>query len=472
MITFILNEKKVVSHKPGGTSLLDIIRKEYHLPGTKSGCREGDCGACTVLEGILIDGAMHYKTIVSCLTPLASIHGKHIVTIEGLNLDKLSPVQQAFSDHAATQCGFCTPGFVVSLTGFLMSNSNDDPIQAISGNICRCTGYKSIEKAAFEIRRLKKLLPLGEEIKYMTRQAWIPAYFNEIPELLNQIAAIPPGEGDGVKVAGGTDLMVQQPGRIRKQKLESFDSILSKEIKFEKEFLQIGGAVSIQEFFRHHRVLQSYPQLQNFSYLIASEQIRNMGTLAGNIVNASPIGDLSILFLSLNAQLQLENHSGAERIILLRDFFIDYKQTALSKNEWIKNILIKIPHTGRQIHFEKVSKRTHLDIASVNSAIAARVDEKYIREISLSFGGVAAIPKFMARTSAFLTGKELSINTLGKALEIMQDEISPISDIRGSAQYKRLLARQLFLQHFLVLYPELISEEAVIDLLNTKIMGV
>ena len=472
MITFILNEKKVVSHKPGGTSLLDIIRKEYHLPGTKSGCREGDCGACTVLEGSLIEGEMHYKTIVSCLTPLANVHGKHIVTIEGLNLDKLSPVQQAFSDQAATQCGFCTPGFVVSLTGYLMSKSLNNPIQAISGNICRCTGYKSIEKAAFEIHRLKKVLPSGEEIKYMTEQAWIPAYFNEIPELLNQIAAIQTREGDGVKVAGGTDLMVQQPGQIRKLKVESYDDLLSQEIKFENEFLQIGGAVSIQEFFRHHRVSQSFPQLQNFSHLIASEQIRNMGTLAGNIVNASPIGDLSSLFLALNARLQLENHAGAERIILLRDFFIDYKQTALSKNEWIKNILIKIPHTNQQIHFEKVSKRMHLDIASVNSAIAAQVEEKHFREISLSFGGVAAIPKYMTRTSAFLIGKDLSINTLGKALDIVQDEISPISDIRGSVQYKHLLSRQLFLQHFLVLYPELISEEAVIELMNSKITGV
>ncbi len=151
MITFILNNEKVSTGSPAGSSLLDFVRYETGLPGTKIGCREGDCGACTVLMGSLENGTVSYKSIVSCLTPLVNVHGKHIVTVEGINTGHLSPVQKALVDNSATQCGFCTPGIVMSLTAFSLADTKptaETAIASVSGNICRCTGYKSIEKAA------------------------------------------------------------------------------------------------------------------------------------------------------------------------------------------------------------------------------------------------------------------------------------------------------------------------------------
>ena len=177
MITFILNNKLIKTENHQGTTLLDFIRYEMNLPGTKIGCREGDCGACTVLEGTIKDDKVKYKSIVSCLTPLGNAHGKHIVTIEGINMKELSPVQNALVDHAGTQCGFCTPGFVMSLTGHSLSEETSDKekvIASISGNICRCTGYKSIEKAAESISQLLKIKDINDPVKWLVENKHLP----------------------------------------------------------------------------------------------------------------------------------------------------------------------------------------------------------------------------------------------------------------------------------------------------------
>jgi xanthine dehydrogenase small subunit len=466
MIEFILNDKKVTTDRPSGMSLLDFIRKEYHLFGTKIGCREGDCGACTVLEGSLKNGKINYKTIVSCLTPLANAHGKHIVTVEGLNMEELSPVQQAMADNAATQCGFCTPGFVVSLTGLLLSEEQKDPLQAISGNICRCTGYKSIEKAAVETGQLKQTIPDGKELETMLEKGWLPDYFADIPAMLKEIR--PQTIAPAIKIAGGTDLMVQQHDVIRNSDVHTLLNTLPSDITISDGKITIGSGINTNDFFHHPLISEHFPSLLKYAPLIASEQIRNMGTLAGNMVNASPIGDLNIILLALDTTLVIENTSGQTRETALKDFFLDYKKIDLKKNELIKYLQIRLPEKGLLFHFEKVSKRTYLDIASVNSAISITVDGNVISRISLSLGGMAAIPKYMEATCAFLTGKELSAATFDKALDILQQEITPIDDIRGSALYKRLLARQLFLQHFMALFSEL-PEEDFYRLMTTKI---
>ncbi len=468
MIEFILNNQKVTTDKPAGMSLLDFIRKDYHLFGTKIGCREGDCGACTVLEGSLTDGRVRYKTIVSCLTPLINVHGKHIVTVEGLNMEDLSPVQQAMADHAATQCGFCTPGFVVSLTGLLLSDEQKDPLQAISGNICRCTGYKSIEKAAVETGHLKQSIPEGKEIETMLEKEWLPDYFADIPELLKEIPPRTNAQDNSVKIAGGTDLMVQQHDVIRHSDIHPLLNTLPSDITVSGGKIQIGAGINANDFLHNSLIGEYFPSLPEHASLIASEQIRNMGTLAGNMVNASPIGDMNILLLALEATLLLENRSEKQRELPLKDFFLDYKKLDLEKEELIKYIVIEPQKEDVLFNFEKVSKRTYLDIASVNSAITVNSEGKTIRKINFALGGIAAIPKFMAKTSAFLHGKELSIDTLGKALDVLQQEIAPIDDIRGSKEYKRLLARQLFLQHFLKLFGNMLDEEGIYQLMTTK----
>ena len=184
MIQFILNKQSIETTLATGTTVLDFIRYHQHLTGTKIGCREGDCGACTVLVGDIVNGEMQYQSMTSCLMPLSNAHGKHIVTIEGLNMEKLSPVQQAIVDQGGTQCGFCTVGFVVSLSGHTLSNkpsTYQNAIAAIDGNICRCTGYKSLERAALHITKLLEKRPNAtDKINWLVEQAFIPSYFTEI----------------------------------------------------------------------------------------------------------------------------------------------------------------------------------------------------------------------------------------------------------------------------------------------------
>lgn len=462
MIEFILNNTLIKTNEPDGLPLLDFIRTNNSLKGTKIGCREGDCGACTVLEGTLVDGKLVYRSIVSCLTPLVVAHGKHIVTIEGINIENLNPVQEAFTNRSATQCGFCTPGFVVALTGFLMSDKDNDPHNAISGNICRCTGYKSIDNAVSDISKAKKELLVGNEIPIMVNKGWLPEYFLNIENRLKKIPdSIPSYEGI---VGGGTDIMVQKSDYIRNKNLTFVNDLTSDKINIIEDEIVIGAATKIESFFNDEIVLKHYPDLKKYAPLVASEQIRNMGTLAGNLVNASPIGDLSSILLALNAKVVTSNG----RVIELSNFFIDYKKIDLPGDEFITSICIPVADKSVKLNYEKVSKRTHLDIASVVTTAAVRIENNTIEHIRISAGGVAPIPKYLKNTCNFLTGKNIGIDVFYEAIEILYSDISPISDIRGSKEYKRLLIRQLFIKHFISLFPSSFSNDDILHLLKSK----
>lgn len=215
MIRFILNDTELSTGLPAGGLLLDFVRYHRGLTGTKIGCREGDCGACTVLIGELVDGELRYRSYTSCLTPLGNVQGKHVVTIEGLNrAEGLSPVQQAMSDCSATQCGFCTPGFVISLAQFCLGAKNpsyQNAIAAIDGNICRCTGYKSIERAARQVTGLLTERGAGDLLQFAVDKEIVPAYFSTIQSRLQAIHAQLNGtatgsNGQAFRVGGGTDL--------------------------------------------------------------------------------------------------------------------------------------------------------------------------------------------------------------------------------------------------------------------------
>lgn len=460
MITFILNNKTVTTDNHPGTTLLDFIRYTENLPGTKIGCREGDCGACTVLEGTLVNDKVKYKSIVSCLTPLGNAHGKHIVTIEGVNLKELSPIQKAMVDDSATQCGFCTPGFVMSFTGHGLAEKKstyDEAITALSGNICRCTGYKSIEKAAESINELLKLKDINDPIQWMVKNDFLPQYFLKINTRLKKIEKKLENHTISKIIAGGTDLMVQQPEKIANSDLNLFYNRTDlKEIIKKDNSIQIGSGVNATEIMNSAIIQNHIPEIKSYFKLISSQQIRNMGTIAGNFVNASPIGDLSIIFLALNASIILKE-SNNKRNIPLRNFFLDYKKFDLKKSEFIQYVSIPIPKKNAKFNFEKVSKRTHLDIASVNSAIHVTLKDDIIEECSVSAGGVSAIPKYLKETSAYLQGKNITNGTIIKANEVLQEEISPITDVRGSAAYKSLLMRQLFFAHFIKICPTSIT---------------
>lgn len=433
-------------------SLLDFIRYEAGLPGTKIGCREGDCGACTVLIGEKVKERVNYRSVTSCLYPIINAHGKHVVTIEGINLsNSLSPVQQAMADHAATQCGFCTPGFVMSFTGFCLNNEPptvQQAIDAVAGNICRCTGYKSIERAANDITRLMQEKDVTDPIGWLVDKGYLPAYFTDIPHKLGKIEPYSGGShSHTLLVAGGTDLMVQQPDNIYEQEINSaFNGKLPQGITVNDCTCTIGGATRVNDLLASAELTSRFPQLRQYLMLVSSEPIRNMATVAGNIVNASPIGDLSVMLLALNAQIT-SIHKGKTRQQPLNELFKGYKQLNLEANEMIQYITFEIPKNNTLFNFEKVSKRKYLDIASVNTAMSIEIQNNTIKKCSISAGGVAPIPLILNKTSSYLMGKELNAEAVSHAIEIMQSEISPISDIRGSAEYKRLLLRQLFLGH-------------------------
>lgn len=470
MIEFWLNDKLIRTDCPSGMVLLDFIRYEKNLKGTKIGCREGDCGACTVLVGSISGNAVHYQNMTSCLMPLQNAQGKHIVTVEGINQQELTPFQQAIVDEGGTQCGFCTVGFVMSLAGFCLQEKSvgyPDGIKAIDGNICRCTGYKSLERAVGKIVEGLGQKPFENRLDWLVNQGYVPSYFLNMHNRLLAIAERKAENLEGVIVGGGTDLYVQKHDQmVHASLLPVFDNQALNKIVRVGNILTIGAACTVSDLEKSLDMQQLIPQLGKFLKLVSSSPIRNMATLAGNFVNASPIGDMSIFFLALNANIVLEKN-GFSRKIQLKDFFLDYKKLSKDPDELIISIEIKIPDQPFIFNFEKVSKRTHLDIASVNSAISLIVHENRIMEAHVAIGGVFAFPRYLSQTAQYLLGKNLETETVFEAARILQTEIAPISDVRGSEKYKRLLSRQLFFSHFISSFPEQINAE---DLLMTPVV--
>lgn len=468
MVNFILNENEVSTALPPGMLLLDFIRYSQHLKGTKIGCREGDCGACTILVGEIAGEKIRYRTATSCLMPIGNANGKHIVTIEGINSVGLNPIQQAMVDEGATQCGFCTPGFVMSFAGHCLSGNEPttkNAVASIDGNICRCTGYKSIERAATRINEL--LISRREETasKFAVENNILPEYFLQIEarlKLLNSeldVLQIDLSSDRSINfLAGGTDLYVQK-----------HDAMTSSDISFlsEKSFLKgiskegnrciMGASTTVTDLCESEIISAHFPHFTKFAKLVSSTQIRNMATLAGNFVNASPIGDFTVFFLALDAVLVLSD-GDKMREVPLRNFYKGYKVLDKKPEEFLEKIYFELPYEYSKFNFEKVSKRTHLDIASVNTAIKLTINANKIEKANVSAGGVAPVPLFLSKASAFLSGKSVSPEVIEEAIQIAQAEIAPISDARGSEEYKRLLLSQLMKAHFIEMFPSLKAE--------------
>lgn len=482
MIQFILNNENIETELPAGTTVLDFVRYRKNLKGTKIGCREGDCGACTILVGELIGGNVRYRSMTSCLMPLANASGKHIVTVEGINPTdgSLTPVQQAMVDESGTQCGFCTVGFVMSLTGFCIDDTaktTEMAVSSIDGNICRCTGYKSIERAAEALSRQSA----------EGRRQCVPEYFDGIVNRLRLIASKNPQSAIRSPqsiVGGGTDVYVQKPDDL--VEIDSthvfYDDSL-RGISDNGLFIEMGASTTVTDLLESSVMRRIFPDLYKHLKLVSSTPIRNMATLAGNFVNASPIGDMTVWFLALDTDIVFNNG----REMPLRKLYLDYKKLAKTDQEFIQSIRFKKRDDNFYFNFEKVCKRTYLDIASVNTAISLTVEstpgpgwvppaledgrqetgdgrqerrdpgprssvEHRIIDAHVSCGGVSPIPLYLKETSDFLRGQPINSETIADANEIMQAEISPISDVRGSADYKRLLLRQLFRAHFVELF--------------------
>lgn len=464
MITCILNDTEVNFNVPIGTPLIEVIRNSQ-LKGTKLACGEGECGACTVLVGSLSPEGLRYHSETSCISPVINVQGKHVVTIEGLVTSTPGMVQQAMVQCHGTQCGFCTPGFVVSMTGVLINNSNvttDDIITAIDGNICRCTGYKSIERAATQIA----LLCQGDHgIDALIEKQIIPRYFKSIPERLLQIQAqsIDTATSE-INIGGGTDLFVQKPYQIRRVSLRTMkDDEGLNGISIINNTCSIGAGETLSAIQRSTMLAKVIPGIREYLAPIGSTQIRNMATIGGNLVNASPIGDLTIMFLGLDADIIL-SEGKADRKIKLRDFYLGYKKLDKGNDAIVKRIEFQVSAMPNTFHFERVCKRTFVDVASVNSACTLECDTAgVIQNVHLSAGGVAPIPFYLASTCETLRGNQISNSLILEAGRVMQEEIIPISDIRGSAAYKRLLLRQQFFIHMTKLSPKSLSMQELLD---------
>ncbi|MHA1222204.1 MAG: FAD binding domain-containing protein [Candidatus Heimdallarchaeaceae archaeon] len=450
---FILNQRIVEIDEPLGKPTLDFLRS-IGVKGVKEACHTGDCGACMILLGELKNDTVTYRATTSCILPLGEIAGKHVVTIEGLNQEKLNPIQQALVDKGGSQCGFCTPGFVISLTGYFLNEHFDkiDILSSIEGNICRCGAYASIIRAAQELEKTIKIEEnsLKNRIDILIEAKVLPPYFSSIPEKLKELKewSVLNSKEKGTYVAGGTDLLVQHKSIA--------DPIFLSNKKFrgiwlEDNFIYIGASTSTEEI-RLSDELNTLLDIQNHLSLVSSLPIRQQASLGGNIVNASPIGDLTIYFLALDAEIGLLKN-GNRRTIKLRDFYKGYKILDLEEGELVE--WLRIRNEKRLFNFEKVAKRRYDDIASVNSAISLKMDGKRIIEGHLSAGGVAPVPKYLEESSKFLENKEISAHLIQEVKEVIDTEISPIDDVRGSAKYKRLLLKQLVVAHFVSLFPEL-----------------
>jgi len=322
-IEFILNDRKISTETNPAKTLLDFIRADENLKGTKEGCREGDCGACTVLVGEIINNQLKYKSVNSCLFPIGNAVGKHIVTIEGLNNESLTPIQEEFNNEGATQCGFCTPGFVNSLTGYVIENSELNSVDAetaIAGNICRCTGYSSIKRTIENVVEKINVQKLDNQshIFALVKKNILPKYFLEIEGKLKSLdtKTVNKYKSRNRIIGGGTDLFVQ-----------CADSLLNEDVSFAKNFglnniqvidneCVIGASITIEEFKNSEIIHKYFPSLIKQLELFASLPIRNSATIGGNLANASPIGDSAIIFLALNTKLKISNNNF--RIIILK----------------------------------------------------------------------------------------------------------------------------------------------------------
>lgn len=463
MIQFGLNGRwqKVDNIEPSMT-ILRYLRTVAGQTGTKEGCASGDCGACTVMLGHFDQGQWHYRAINACITLLVEADQKHLVTVEGLvdGQNTLHPVQQALVDFHGSQCGFCTPGIVMSLAaahenGQGKGLNEAQVLEALSGNLCRCTGYRPIVDAALECHTYPKTEPLFYELtvepgpslpiassaaELSLGQERVLAPVTEV-ELQAALTAMP----NARLIAGGTDLMLEQT-----QAFKSLPQIIAlnrvetlQQLSIQTDRVEIGAAVTMARL--QSELPLHLPVLTELLHRVGSRQIRNQATLAGNVANASPIGDTPPLLLVLNGELELASSRGTRRIPV-SDFFIAYKKTVLNPGEYIRTISIPIPAADAFVRTYKISKRFEDDISAMLLAVHWQLHQGNFTQVRIALGGMAAIPKRARAVEQLLEGAEASLATIDMAREALAKEFSPLTDVRASATYRLQTAQNCLLK--------------------------
>lgn len=450
-IRFILNDaRREISGIAPTTTVLQYLREHARLKGTKEGCAEGDCGACTVVLGEIIDGKTRYKAVNACILFIPVLDGKHLITVEHLRDKKsgaLHPVQQAMVACHASQCGFCTPGFVMSLyaLGHNKDNPDDTDIQnAIAGNLCRCTGYRPILDAARNMGAFKitgNALP--EDLQRKTGLSYEAEGIKFFaPHKAHEFSALLADYPDAVILSGGTDigLWVTKHHQDLPVLIYTGEIASLRHVHETDEAIEIGASVSYADAFAY--LAKFDDSLAELLQRFASVQIRNSGTLGGNIANGSPIGDGAPFLIALGAKLELR-HGDNTRQIPIEDYFIAYGKQDLRQGEFLEKIIV--PKKPDNVLFKtyKLSKRFDQDISAVCGAYALTIDNGVIAGARIAYGGMAATPKRASHTETFLTGKSWTEETCRAAMREMEKDYTPLTDMRASAAYRMQTAQNL-----------------------------
>jgi len=460
-IKFIFENKiKQIQNPDPNETILNYIRLKLKKTGTKEGCAEGGCGACTVVIGELKKNNIVYKAINSCISFTTSLEGKQLLVVEDLKLKNgsLHPVQSAMVNYHGSQCGFCTPGFVMSLFSMYKNNTSYDKKiieESISGNLCRCTGYRPIIDAAKSLKNIKsdqfeknkvktitllqKIRPKNIFIKNENKRYFAPRTVNELKKIIKKYPNLD-------FLSGGTDLSLV----VTKQRkdleniiyLNSIDEL--NYIKENNKYIEVGATTSLIRFGQF--IKKYYSDFNIILKRYGSVQIRNVATMAGNIATASPIGDSLPLLLSLDASIVLESFN-TRTILPLKNFFVGYRKTRLKKGQFISSI--RIPIFKKNIFKAyKISKRIDDDISSVCASFNLSIVNKKIKNIKIAYGGMAAVPKRAIYCEKILLNSNFSEDIIFKAQKSLEKDFQPIDDMRASKNYRMEIAKNLLLKCF------------------------
>jgi len=473
IIKFVNSERIIEIHNPDpNETLLNFIRTKLKKTGTKEGCAEGGCGACTVVLGELKNNNINYTTVNSCITFLPTLSGKQLILVEDLisKDNSLHPVQEAMVKYHGSQCGFCTPGFVMSLFSMFKNYTKlkKDVIKdSISGNLCRCTGYQPIIKAAKSlsaknkidhfyknkkktISQLKKIKNQSIAIYNRGKRYFAPRYISEFKKILKK-------NTDSYLLSGGTDLsLLVTKDRKDINSIIYMNSIKELNyIKNNKEFIEVGATTPLIEFEIY--IKKYYPDFNKILRRYGSTQIRNVATIAGNIATASPIGDNLPLLLALDSKVVLQGIK-KNKILPINDFFISYRKTKLKPGQFIHSIRIPI-FDNNIFKAYKISKRFDDDISSVCAAFNLTIEKKKIKNVRIAYGGMSAIPKRAIYCEKILLNSSITKETIEKAKSALEKDFIPIGDMRASRNYRNVVAKNLL-------------EKCFLEINNKKLIGI
>jgi xanthine dehydrogenase small subunit len=467
-IRFVLDGQLVsASDLPPTMTVLEYLREVAHRTGTKEGCAEGDCGACTVALGELAaDGSrVTYRAVNSCIRLLPTIDGQELISVESLQGADLSlhPVQQAMVDKHASQCGFCTPGFVMSLFALYLNNadpSREEVLEALSGNLCRCTGYRPIIDAGLCMGRYPQPSHWSREaasapshceaLRSIRRERALrmPGWY--APRTIDALAAGFEADPSAVLLAGGTDIGLWVTKELRDLPAIIYIGEVTelKQLRCDAEGILIGAAVSLAAAWA--AIVALYPQLAELAQRFGSPPVRNSGTLCGNLANGSPIGDSMPVLIALGATLELRRGAGS-RQLALEEFYLGYQRRDLGAGEFVAAVRVPAPRVGQWVGSYKISKRIDQDISAVCAAFAVQLEHGRVHSARIAFGGMAGIPARARASEDALLGAPWQASSIDSAAAALTADFQPLTDLRASSAYRLETAgnllRRFYFEH-------------------------